>query len=266
MSKALITGGSSGIGLEFSRELAAKGYDLILVARGGNGLEPTVENLRQEFGVNVETIAGDLADHTDVEKVMAKIRQTEDLEYLINCAGFVLHVNLLSTDPEDFKTQRAAMDVMATNILLFCAEAAEVMKKRGGGKIINIASASAWWFQGNYSAIKHWVVAYTEALAIALKGTGVTATVVAPAWMKTNFHTSAGLERPAVPDWLYVNVEQAARAGLKTAEKSKVLCVPSLKWKIIVWFLAHGPRTWARSMTRRYMASRNYSKHGSVQQ
>ena len=261
MSKALITGGSSGIGLEFSRELAAQGYDLILVARGGNGLEPAAEDLRKEFNINVETIAGDLADHADVEKVMAKIRQTEDLEYLINCAGFVLHVNLLSTDPEDFKMQRAAMDVMATNILLFCAEAAEVMKKRGGGKIINIASASAWWFQGNYSAIKHWVVAYTEALAIALKGTGVTATVVAPAWMKTNFHTSAGLERPAVPDWLYVNVETAVHEGLRAAGKGKVLCVPTFKWKVVICCLEHGPRSLARLMTRRYMASKNYSKH-----
>ena len=271
MKTALITGGSSGFGLEFAKQLAAQKYKLILVARDLDQLENVAIDLTKQFGVKVAVLAGDLAEEKFVAKVTAKIRETKNLEILINNAGFGLHESLLDSGAAAIAKQKAAFAVMAQNILEFSAAAAGNMlaQKIDGdsknnfakdfhGQIINIASTSAWTYQGNYSAIKHWVVSYTEGLALELRETGITATAVCPAWMHTDFHKGAGLQEPSVPEWLFVRPEIAAKVGLRDARKGKILSVPTAKWKIIIWCLSHGPRGWGRWVSRKYMSSRNY--------
>lgn len=258
MKTAIITGGSSGIGLEFARQLAAKKFSLLLIAHDDDQLKNAARDLQEKFGTKVEILAGDLAEDKFIAKVCAQIRDTRNLEFLINCAGFGLHESLLDDSEKAFAKQNVAFKVMAQNVLEFSAIAAQKMKSRGRGKIINVASTNAWLYSRNYSALKSWLVSYTEALAIELRGSGVFATAVAPSWMHTNFHRNAGLDKPSVPEFLFVKPEMVVQTTLRAAEEGKILHVPSVKWKIIIWCLAHGPRELSRFVSQKYMNSKNY--------
>ncbi|MCL2173898.1 SDR family NAD(P)-dependent oxidoreductase [Candidatus Saccharibacteria bacterium] len=233
---ALITGGSSGIGLAFARELAADGWNLVLVSRDKN-LESMAEKLKVEFDVNVETLRADLSIKVDLERVEKRlIDETKPVEILINSAGFVLHESLVNGNLE---RQMAAFAVMAEAILILSQAAAQTLKKRGAGRIINIASTSAWLYNGNYSALKRWVVVYTSSLALELRGTGVTATAVCPGETKTDFHANGGRNRPNIPEWLWCQPEQIARTGLRAAEKGRAVYVPTIKWRLFTWACQH---------------------------
>ena len=263
MKTALITGGSSGFGLEFARQLAAQKFNLILVARNVEQLQAAADELHQQFGVATDILAGDLSDETFVADVVRKIHTTKDLAVLINDAGFGLHESLLDDSPEATAKQRAAFRVMAQNVLELSAAAAQtMMAQKTKGQIINIASANAWIYTGNYSALKRWVVSYTEGLAIELAGSGVTTTAVCPGWSHTNFHKNVNLPEPNVPEWMFVKPAAVVSEGLKASRKGQIICIPTARWKFMLWVAEHFPRTIARSFTRRYMAGR----HDNAQQ
>ncbi|MDR1970125.1 MAG: SDR family NAD(P)-dependent oxidoreductase [Candidatus Nomurabacteria bacterium] len=235
-SYALITGGSSGIGLAFACELATDGWNLILASRDKN-LENIAEKLRSEFSINVEIIRADLSIKSDLEKIERRIIENDKpVEILVNSAGFVLHESLVNGNME---RQKAAFAVMAEAILVLSQAAATTMKKRGTGKIINIASTSAWLYNGNYSALKRWVVVYTGSLALELRGSGVSATAVCPGETKTDFHANGGRKRPNIPNWLWCQPEQIARSGLRATKKKRTIYIPTVKWRLIAWACQH---------------------------
>lgn len=258
MATAIVTGGSSGIGLKFAERLAARGLDLILIAREAKRLDQVSQELADKYDVEVQAVVADLADDKNVETLTDLISKTKKLAYMINNAGFATHVDADDNSAAAHKLQRSAVDVMALNTLIFSSAAATVMKKQGYGRIINISSTASWTFQGNYSAIKRYVLTYTQSLALSLEGTGVTATAVCPAWMHTNFHKAAGLGEPSIPEWLYVQPDQVVDQALAGADKGKTIVVPTLKWKLIIWMLAHGPVALRRQITRVYLNSGNY--------
>jgi short-subunit dehydrogenase len=235
-SWALVTGGSSGIGLAFTRELAGKGWNLVLASRDKN-LEDVAAKLSAQFAVDVEILRGDLGVSSDLDSV--KKRLTDDkkpVEILVNSAGFVLHDSLVSGD---LARQHAAFSVMAEAILVLSQTAATAMTKRKKGQIINVASTSAWLYAGNYSALKRWVVVYTGSLALELRGSGVSATAVCPGETKTDFHANGGLKRPNIPSWMWCSPEQIARSGLRAAEKGKAVHVPTVRWRLFAAVCQH---------------------------
>jgi len=249
---ALITGGSSGIGLAFARRLAADGWNLVLATRDEN-LAAVAQELVAEFKVEVETLHGDLGVPADLEKVEQRLAQNDQpVEILVNSAGFVLHDSLIDGD---LKRQHTAFAVMAEAVLVLSQTAAAAMIKRGTGRIINIASVNAWLYSGNYSALKSWVVTYTASLALELRGSGVTATAVCPGETKTNFHASGGLKRPEIPNWLWCTPDQIACQGLRAAEKGRVIFVPTVKWRWLAWVWRHS-RGLARLTSRQKIAER----------
>lgn len=259
MATAIITGGSSGLGLRFAHALAEQGYNLVLIARERTKLNKVAKELAGQYNVRVQPLVADLTDKTVVDKLAAVIARTKSLEVMVNNAGFASHVAADDNSAEAHQLQRDAIDVMALNTLIFSSAAATAMKRHKNGRIINIASTSAWLFNGNYSAIKSYVLTYTQSLNLSLEGTGVTATAVCPSWMHTNFHAAAGLGEPAIPEWLYVSPYEVVTAALLGAEAGKAVVIPSAKWKIIIWLLGHGPIALRRLVSRRYMASGNYS-------
>jgi short-subunit dehydrogenase len=249
---ALITGGSSGIGLAFARELAADGYNLILATRDRN-LESVSEKLKAEFNIDVETIRADLGVESDLAKVERRLADgNKSVEILVNSAGFVLRDSLISGNLE---RQHTAFTVMAEAILVLSQAAAKNMKKRGAGKIINIASTSAWMYNGNYSALKRWVVVYTTALSLELRGTGVSAIAVCPGETRTDFHANGGIKQPSIPSWLWCEPEQIARTGLRAAKKGRSVYVPTVKWRLFTWACQHF-QFLARLISRKLVAGR----------
>jgi len=191
MPTALITGGTSGLGAEFARQLAARGNALILVARNEDRLAEAATELSERYGVAVETISADLGVRDDVERVAGRLESVEQpVDLLVSNAGFGIRVKLTA---EDLGPHEHGIDVMIRAVLILGAAAGRAMSARGSGIILNVSSTSGFIAMGGYSAIKAWVTTYSEGLAGELAGTGVRVTALCPGWIRTEFHERASI-------------------------------------------------------------------------
>ncbi len=255
MARALITGATAGIGNAFAHELAARGYDLVLVARDLERLAAVAEELQQVHGVDVEVLRADLAVREQVMQVAARIEADDQpVDLLVNNAGFGLHASLLSAT--DVDTHAQAIDVMCLAMLILGGAAGRAMKARGSGRIINVASTSGAIFTGNYSAIKAWARTWSTGLALELAGTGVTVTGLLPGWVRTEFHQRAGINSSKLPPIVWIDAETLVKQCLADVAKGRIESVPTLKWKIALFIADHGPRGFIRWFSSKLSASR----------
>jgi uncharacterized protein len=254
MGLALVTGGTSGIGASFARALAARGDDLVLVARDTERLEAMAAELRAT-GRSVEIITADLADRADVARVAERLEdETRPIETLINNAGFGIHTSLLS---KDVSAHDRGLEVMCRSVLVLAGAAARGMRERGHGTIINVASTAAYMTMGSYSAIKAWVLTYTESLAVELHGSGVTVTALCPGWVRTEFHERAGIRSSSIPNLLWLDSESLVDACLRDVDKGRVISMPSIRYRTLFWFVRHSPRGAVRAISRKISSSRS---------
>ncbi len=252
MVTALITGGTSGIGAAFARLLAARGVDLVLVARDADRLESVAAELHAVSGIHVETLRADLAERADVAAVAARIEDAaHPIDLLINNAGFGVHVPLTSPDTS---LHEHAFEVMCRAVLVLGGAAGRAMSGRGGA-IINVSSLQSLFTTGGYSAIKAWVTSYSQALSVELRGTGVTVTAVLPGWVSTEWHERAGVRTSTIPDWLWITPEQVARTAMRDVERGRVISIPTVRYRIIGWIARYLPRRTIRGISAR-LASR----------
>lgn len=260
MATALVTGGTSGIGNAFVRELASRGDDVVIVARDTERMEALADELRASHGVQVECITADLSVAADVTRVADWIEDpAHPLDLVVNNAGFGLHAKLL--DKDKLETHRRAMDVMGFAVLELSAAAGRAMVARGHGRIINVASTSAWIYSGNYSAIKAWCVAYTNALDIELQGTGVRATALCPGWVHTEFHQRAGASTDNLPGIVWVDPQVLVREALADSKAGRAVSIPTQKWKAAILVAQHFPR-WGVRLVSRKLSSSRHEQHG----
>jgi uncharacterized protein len=254
MPTALITGASSGIGAAFARTLAGRGHALVLVARDTERLEAAAESLRSEYAVEVEVLPADLSDRADVARVAERVADADrPVDLLVNNAGFGLNSRL--TGP-DLSEQERALNVMCRAVLLLSGAAGRAMRERGSGAIVNVSSLAGFFSIGGYSAVKAWVTAYTEALAVELAGTGVTATAVCPGFVHTEFHDRADLDMSMLPAAGWTDVEDVVRLGLRDAARGRVVSVPTLRYRTVSGLARHAPRAVIRRVSRGVMAAR----------
>jgi short-subunit dehydrogenase len=247
MATALVTGGTSGIGAEFARSLAAEGNDIVLVARDRARLDETAAALHAASGIHVEVIAADLAVRADVLAVAKRLGdETRPIDILVNNAGFGVHSSLLSADTS---VHEHAFDVMVRAVLILGAAAGRAMRARGHGTIINVASVAGHLTMGSYSSIKAWVGSYSQGLAVELKGTGVTVTALEPGWVRTEFHTRAGIRTGSIPGIMWIDAGPLVRTALRDARRGKVISIPSVRYKAVTWFVRHAPRSVVRSIS-----------------
>jgi short-subunit dehydrogenase len=255
MATALVTGGTSGIGAEFARALAARGYDIVLVARDEVRLNETAVALHAAWGIDVEVFTADLADRADVERVAKRLTDPErPVEFLVNNAGFGVHSSLLS---EDTGAHENALDVMVRAVLILGGAAGRAMRARGHGSILNVASVAGHLTMGSYSAIKAWVASYSEGLAVELRGTGVTVTTLSPGWVRTEFHSRAGIRTGSIPSIMWIDAEPLVRTALRDVRRGKVVSIPSVRYRAITWFVRHAPRRVVRWISGAISSSRS---------
>lgn len=251
MGTALITGGSAGLGLEFARQLAAAGHDLVLVARDERRLGEVAAQLRAATGVAVEVLPADLSVPDDVARVARRLAvvggrpddgDLRPVGLLVNNAGFATSSPFSAGR---VTTERRGIDVMVKAVVELTHPAVGQMRERGRGAILNVGSVAALTAGGTYAAAKAYVRTFTESLAAELKGTGVTATVVAPGFTHTEFHARAGItESSIVPEWGWLEAEDVVRAALADVRRGVVLSTPSLRYKVASAALRLMPR-WA---------------------
>jgi short-subunit dehydrogenase len=255
MATALITGGTSGIGAAFARALAARGDDLVLVARDADRLTENARQLKERYGVAVETISADLAVREDVQRIADRLGSTEQpVDTLINNAGFGVRTKLTA---EDTAPHEHAIDVMIKAVLILAAAAGRAMRERGHGMIINVSSTAGLMAMGSYSAIKAYVTSYSEALANELAGTGVTVTALLPGWVQTEFHQRASIRTGAIPKALWLDADDLVAACLDDAAAGKVISLPSARYKFLMSIVRHLPRGAVRTIYRRLTSGRH---------
>jgi hypothetical protein len=227
---ALVTGASSGIGAAFAERLARDGYDVLIVARRAGRLEQLAQRLQAEFGVGVEPLVADLTDTDGLASVeRALLERKPDL--LVNNAGFSGYGPFTEIDPE---VAENLVRIHALAVTRLTRAALPAMVDRDSGAVINVASLlslSGPLLLGRmtgraiYTGAKAFMLAFTQALAGELQGSGVRAMVLLPGMVHSEFHGERGLP-PTLPVMSAVDVADAALAGLAMGE---VVCVPGLE-------------------------------------
>jgi short-subunit dehydrogenase len=229
-STAVVTGASSGIGVEIARELAKRGQNLTLVARREERLRELAEELGRDHGVRAEVIAADIAGEEGRSQLADELRSRgRDVEVLINNAGFGSAGRFQKLDAE----KEALM--VRTNceaVVALCGEYVPKMVNRGRGAILNLASIASFQplpYQATYAATKAFVLSFSEGLSGDLHGTGVTVTALCPGPAPTEFEETAGIEGgewQGIPKFVLTNPDYIAATGVEALEKGRRVVVP----------------------------------------
>jgi short-subunit dehydrogenase len=227
---ALVTGASSGIGEQFARQLAARGHDLVLVARRADRLE----RLAAELPAEARVVPCDLA--ADAVSLPARVADLGvDVELLVNNAGFGTSGPFLDHDPKrDAEQVRLNCEAIVTLSHAFLPGMVE--RRRGG--VINVASSAGLQpipYESVYAATKAFVISFTDALHIELRGSGVRVLAVNPGPVPTEWQEKAGYESgrpPAVPG--AISAEQVVREALAAYDRGRRSVIPG---RAIRWFI-----------------------------
>jgi len=255
---ALVTGASSGIGLELARLLATDGHDLVLVARDAARLEGLAAELSAAHRVECTVVARDLADAEGPQEIFREIaRRGVEVDVLVNNAGFGVYGAFASTD------LREELGMIRVNVSAVTALAKGVlpgMLARGHGRILNVSSTAAFQpgpLMAVYYATKAYVLSFSEALANEVAGSGVTVTALCPGPTITEFQTRAGVGRtrlfrgPLVQDAATV-----ARAGYRGMIRGRRVVIPGVANRHLVQALRVTPRRLATAVARRIQETR----------
>jgi uncharacterized protein len=244
---ALITGPTSGLGAGFARRYARDGYDLVLVARDLGRLEQLAAELHDEVGAAVELLPADLASAPDRAKVADRLRA--GVQVLVNNAGFGTSGEFWTADLAQLQAQ---LDVNVTAVMELTHAALPSMINAGRGCVINVASVAGLvpGRGSTYSASKAWVVSFSEGLANGLGGTGVGVHALCPGFVRTEFHTRAGIDMAGTPSFLWLQVEDVVRECLADVAAGKVVIVPGLQYKVLTTGGRLAPRNLVRAMTK----------------
>ena len=258
MLTALVTGGTSGIGAAFARSLARRGFNLVLVARDAGRLASTAQELSTAHGVHVETLSADLAVREDLHRVAERIAHPDHpVDMLVNNAGFSVKTPFAA---EDFTQHEMGFEVMCAAVARLSGAAARAMTARGSGWIVNVSSVSGEVSMGEYSAIKAYVTTMTESLAVELHGTGVHVTALLPGWVRTEFHSRAGIAGTSIPDFMWLDADRLVEEALADVARGAVVSIPTLRYKVMVTALRHMPRPAVRWVSRQITGIRRREK------
>ncbi len=227
---ALVTGGSSGIGLEFSRQLAAKGYDLIIVSNSREQLDAVCAPIAEEYGVRVIPRLQNLATGNAAEELMEWCdSQSVMPDILINNAGMFYFKEL---SPELMGKAEVMIGLHVTTPTKMCILFGDRMKQRGSGRILLVASMAARIPAPGiqvYSATKAYLRSFGESLSFELKPYGVTVTTLCPAAVATPLY---GLKKGLLNFGVAIRVihtpQWLVRKALKGLFRGRRLMKPSI--------------------------------------
>ncbi|THJ66725.1 SDR family NAD(P)-dependent oxidoreductase [Arthrobacter echini] len=269
----LITGATSGIGAEFARQFAARGCDLVLVARAPGPLEETAETLRTQWGVAVQTIAADLLDDDGLARVLARLSGAgrpaaegaaepaaghegarhidtgrPPVTVLVNNAGYGL-VKPFADNTLDDEVRHLRIHVEVPLALTHAA--LQSMRIRGHGTIITIASVAGFTPRGTYGAAKAAMISFSRWANLTYGPGGIRITAVCPGFVHTEFHQRMGADKASVPGILWLDAGLVVREALRDTAAGKAVSVPSLRYKVLVALARVAPSSVVAKLARR---------------
>lgn len=219
---ALVTGASSGLGADFARQLAARGADLVVVARRGDALAALKAEIEAAHSVTVRVEAMDLSTPDAAQALYDKLTgDGVQVDLLVNNAGFGMYGTFLDQPLERIE-QMLRLNVMTLTSLTW--RFGNDMKSRGWGRILQIASTGAYQATPTYAAYsgtKGYVLLLGEALNHEFKGSGVTCTVFSPGPTESEFITTAGQKFTPYIRMVYMKSPVVARMGIRAMLRGK---------------------------------------------
>ena len=237
--RALITGATAGIGNAFARELAGRGWNVVLVARDVERLESVATELRTRHGVEVDVIGADLTDPEGLARAVNRVTDTSSaVDLVVNNAGASLAQWFGTTDIDDEDRQ---LDLLVRAPMHLMDAAIKAMSGRGHGGIINVASVAAFMPRGAYSAHKAWLVNISRWANWHYASSGVTVTAMCPGFVHTEFHQRGNMDVSTVPRWMWLRAEPIVRETLKDHERGKAVSIPSRRYKAVTLLARYAP-------------------------
>lgn len=252
---ALVTGASAGIGAAFAAELAGRGHDLVLTARRGERLRELSGRLTAAHGIRTLVLPADLADPAAPGALMAGMKAAGwQPDMLVNNAGFAV--------PGDFaaapwEAQARFLNVMIGAVAALTHLCLPGMLARGRGQVVNLASLAGLMpgAPGStlYGPAKAWMIAFSEGLALELRGTGVTVTAVCPGFTYSEFHDLTGSREivAGLPRWLWMDAPTVARQGVDAALRGRPVLVNGRVNQAIALGFKLLPRSLGRALVGR---------------
>lgn len=225
---ALVTGASSGIGAVYCDQLAARGYDIILVARDTARLKAMATRLHKRTGQRIDVLTADLTDRVDLANVCKRLEIDTSISMLVNNAGMSIHGGW-RTAREDELAQMLALNTLAPTLL--ARAAANAFEERTRGAIINIASVLALApeeFDGAYSGTKAYLLNLTHALVAELEDKGVRVQAVLPCATRTKIFERSGKSLDNYPAEWVMEAADLVSAGMAGFDRGEIVTIPPL--------------------------------------
>lgn len=234
---AVITGATSGLGATFARKLASLGYDLILTGRRKEIIEKLAEELTGRYGVEIGIILAELADPQDLKAVVDTVTERDDVEFLINNAGFGIN-SLFWESPIKSETDMVKVHVLAPLELIHAVVPG--MIKRGRGNIINISSLAAFMpllKNASYSGTKSFLNLFSESIHMELADKGIKVQSLCPGFTRTHFHERVEMEPgewERLQRFYWMEPEAVVEYSLRCLGKKQVICIPGFWNRVVV--------------------------------
>jgi short-subunit dehydrogenase len=253
---ALVTGASSGIGLELAKLFAGAKYRLVITARSQESLEKLAVELRREGG-DVTVITTDLSTAAGVRLLLDEIEKRKIvIDVLVNNAGLGTHGKFWTNDVD---LEMSLLQVNVVALAYLTRKLLPGMVERGSGKILNVASTAAFQpgpLMANYYASKAYVLSFSEALADEVRRTGVTVTALCPGPTLTDFQRRAGIKNSKLFEMAGMSAAEVAKAGYDAMLAGKRVCIPGFKNRLIALATKFVPRRLVLRTVRKLNQSR----------
>jgi short-subunit dehydrogenase len=241
---ALVTGATAGIGESFTRLLAAKGFNLVLVARDEARLYERADGLKEKYGAESVVIVADLATEAGCEKVEDYIRANE-IEVLINNAGFGINKAFTMSD---LAKEEEVLKVLVRTPMRLMHVVLPAMKERNSGVVINVSSVASFIAGGAYSASKAYLTVLSESLSTELSSTNIKVSALCPGFTRTEFHQRGRMKMAGLPNFMWLNSDVLVAKAWKDAISGKPVSIPGWQYKALIGLISLAPRAMVRRL------------------
>ena len=244
---SIVTGASSGIGVELAKGLAERGYGVTLVARREDRLRTLADELAAAHGVRAEVVAADLTDEASRIRLVEEVADRGlTVDILVNNAGFSTTGPAHESDPV---RELALVRTNVEAVVHLCSLLIPGMVERRQGAVLNVSSTAAFQplpGQAAYGASKAFVLSYGQAVGAELRGTDVTLTTLCPGPVETEFAERAGFEdddaEGALPKFMWLSATEVAKAALDGLDKGRRVVIPGTANRVAAGLAHMAPR------------------------